>query len=385
MTEKIYYQDAYKTNHEATILQVIEHEKGWNVVTDSTIFYPEGGGQPADRGTINGIEVLDVQEEGNVIYHLLKEKPLNTSAMMEVDWDRRYDFMQQHTGEHILSGLIQKHWGGNNRGFHMGADFVTIDIDIPKLEWDKLMEIEALTNRVIKSNPRIRTDYTDREGLSAHPIRKEVKVDEDIRIITIDDADCCACCGTHVHQPLEIGLLKILKTEQYKGMTRIHFVCGERAYRDYRRRFDIVKETKQLLNADEESIVTRLNALQKEAEEIKYQLREKNKTAARYWAQSLIHAKDKNCLIRSFDKEEYDFLQELMMHIKEHFEHVVLIGEQEGRIIVHSRTQDIATWFKQNLSAYGGKGGGKAGQAQAKFENKADMDAFVQCLKDSLE
>ncbi len=292
MSIKKYYHDSYRTDYTAKILEVLEENERILVVTDETIFYPEGGGQPADCGTINDIEVLDVQERDGVIYHMLSEKPVGSFAQMKIDWDRRYDLMQQHTGEHLVSGLFLKLLGGNNKGFHLGADFVTIDIDIPKLGWEQLMIVENAANQKISENVLIQETLTDLAGLAEFPIRKQISAEGELRVVTIEDVDCCACCGTHVRSLAEVGMVKILKTEQYKGMTRIHLVCGKRAQQDYVQRFEITRELKRLLNADEERIVERTVHQKEEIDRLKKNLYEQKKLLAGLVAEACVQEKE---------------------------------------------------------------------------------------------
>ena len=385
MTKKIYYADPYKTEHEATILGLLDEEGKILLVTDESIFYPEGGGQPADHGTINGIEVLDVQESDGIIYHQLAGRPVGDLAQMKIEWARRYDLMQQHTGEHLLSGLFLKELGGSNKGFHLGADFVTIDIDIPKLSWEQLMRVENLANRKILENKAIREEMTDRSGLARFPIRKQVTAEGELRIVSIADADCCACCGTHVRSLAEVGTIKILKTEQYKGMTRIHFVCGMRAQQDYARRFEITRDLKRLLNADEERIVERVMLQKEEMERIKKRLYEQKLLLAEFIAKQCMEENEGNSIFRIFESYDSEQLALVENILNRHYDTIVLGSGVEKKLMAFTKTQvDFGMIFKENLVRFGARGGGKGARAQAVFENADAMEHFVQALRERI-
>ena len=385
MTKKIFYEDAYRTQYRANIIERIEDGKHYKLVCDATIFYPEGGGQPSDRGTINGIEVLDVQEQDGIILHIMTDKVQGEIAEMSIDWQRRFDFMQQHTGEHLLSGIILRECGGNNRGFHMGADFVTIDIDIPKMSWEMLGEIEEKVNAKIAEKTIVQDAITNREGLSRFPIRKEIKAQGDIRVVTIEGADCCACCGTHTSNLSEVGMLKILKTEQYKGMTRIHFVCGNRASKDYAKRFEITRELKKQLNADEERIVERVVALKNELEKAKFELYHNRQFLAKYMAKECLQENTQELLIKNFEQADYDLLMLLAEQLRGNYPTMIL-SSGDGRVVAETKkTLDMGALFKEALAKTDGKGGGKGSKAQAMFEDMQNMESFIRILKEKIE
>ncbi len=385
MTKKIFYEDAYRTQYRANIIKRIEDGKHYELICDATIFYPEGGGQPSDKGTINGVEVLDVQEKDGIIHHIMADKVQGEIAEMSIDWQRRFDFMQQHTGEHLLSGIILRECGGNNRGFHMGADFVTIDIDIPKMSWETLGEIEEKVNAKIAEKTVVQDAITNREGLSRFPIRKEVKAQGDIRVVTIEGADCCACCGTHTSNLSEVGMLKILKTEQYKGMTRIHFVCGNRACKDYIQRFEITRELKKQLNADEERIVERVVALKDELEKAKFELYHNRQLITKYMANECLQENTQELLIKNFERADYDLLMLLAEQLRGHYPTMIL-SSGDGRVVAETKkTLDLGALFKEALAKTGGKGGGKGPKAQAMFEDAQNMESFIQILKERID
>ena len=230
-TKKLYYDDPFLREFTARVLSCEETKGGFAVVLDRTAFYPEGGGQPADHGTLGGANVLDVHEKGGVVTHLC-DAPLNVGAEAAgaLDWARRFDHMQQHSGEHICSGLICARFGCDNVGFHMGADVVTIDFNA-EITWDELTEIEHAANRYIWEDHAIDADFYRGAALDAIDYRSKKPLEGDVRIVSFPGADCCACCGTHVLRSGQVGIVKFLSCQKFRDGVRIELLCGARAYR----------------------------------------------------------------------------------------------------------------------------------------------------------
>ena len=231
MTKKRYYDDPFLREFTARVLSCEEVKGGFAVVLDETAFYPEGGGQPADHGTLGMVRVLDVHEKGGVITHLCDGafEPGET-VRGAIDWARRFDHMQQHSGEHICSGLICERFHCDNVGFHMGADIVTIDFNAD-ISWDALMEIERRANQYIYEDHPIDIQFHRGAELDAIDYRSKKPLDGDVRIVAFPGADCCACCGTHVARSGQVGVVKFLSCQKFRDGVRIELLCGARAYR----------------------------------------------------------------------------------------------------------------------------------------------------------
>ncbi len=230
-TKKLYYDNPFLRRFAAVVTSCEEAKGGWAVTLDQTAFYPEGGGQPYDTGTLGGAQVREVREKDGVIVHLC-DAPLAAGAAVEgaIDWARRFDHMQQHSGEHICSGLICARFHCDNVGFHMGADAVTIDFnaDIP---WEALLEIEAEANRYIYEDHPIDIRLCRGAALDAIDYRSKKPLAGDVRIVSFPGADCCACCGTHVASSGQVGLVKFLSVQKFRAGVRIELLCGGRALR----------------------------------------------------------------------------------------------------------------------------------------------------------
>ena len=228
-TEKLYYADPFLKEFTATVLDCQAGKNGYTVTLDRTAFYPEGGGQPADHGTLDGAAVTDVHEKNGVIFHNVdRAVEIGKTVSGSIDWARRFDHMQQHSGEHICSGLICGRYGCDNVGFHMGTDIVTIDFnaDIP---WEELLEIEGQANRYIQEDHPIDIQFHRGAELDAIDYRSKKPLEGDVRIVAFLGADCCACCGTHVLRSGQVGLVKFLSVQKFREGVRIELLCGQRA------------------------------------------------------------------------------------------------------------------------------------------------------------
>lgn len=228
-TQKLYYLDAHQKTFTAAVLSCVPGKHGYDVVLDRTCFYPEGGGQPGDTGSLSGVRVTDTHERGDEIVHFC-DAPLVVGETVEgaIDYDRRFSFMQLHSGEHILSGIVHRRFGYENVGFHMGTDFVTIDFS-GMLGPDDLAAVEAEANEWIWKNIPIRITWPSPDELAAIPYRSKKELTGQVRIVTIPDVDICACCGTHVSNTGEIGFVKIFSCVKFHDGVRLEILCGRRA------------------------------------------------------------------------------------------------------------------------------------------------------------
>ncbi len=237
-TQKYYEADAYRREADAVILAAEPDGRGGGkLALDGTVFYPEGGGQPADHGTLTlpdgaRLTVTDVHEQGGVIWHRVDALPdtaaPGTAVTGRIDWAWRFDKMQQHTGEHILSGILHQMFGAENVGFHIGSDAVRMDTSVP-ISAEGLREAELAANRIVWQNVPVLITYPTREALAQMTYRSKKEIEGQVRIVTIPGADVCACCGTHTAATGAVGQIKILAAENYKGGVRLSIVCGERA------------------------------------------------------------------------------------------------------------------------------------------------------------
>lgn len=254
--EKLFYKDVHKTDFQATVSGCLRDEKSGHylVTLDRTAFFPEEGGQLADKGTLDGQEVLDVQIKNDVIYHAVaQEIPAGRTLEGHVDWEQRFDFMQQHSGEHIVSGLVHSRYGYDNVGFHLGLSDVTLDFN-GSLSLEQLREIEKEANNAVWRNLPILVTFPDQETLSRLEYRSKLELTKDVRIVEIPGVDTCACCAPHVDSTGQIGLIKVTSVQSHRGGVRVTILCGRRALADYTQKQDSVSAISSLLSAKQHQV-----------------------------------------------------------------------------------------------------------------------------------
>lgn len=228
-TEKVYYVNQFQRTLLSTVRSCTRVDGGWDVLLDRTIFYPTGGGQPCDLGWLGEAEVLDVREEaGEVVHRCNAPLAVGTQVQGQIDWARRFMLMQQHSGEHIVSGVVHARFGYENVGFHMGSDVITIDFS-GELSAQELAEVERAVNDVIYRNLPITYSYPDEQTLHTLSYRSKKELSGWVRIVQVGQADLCACCGLHVAHTGQIGLVKLLSTTRFRSGSRVELLSGQRA------------------------------------------------------------------------------------------------------------------------------------------------------------
>lgn len=249
MTRKLFYEDSHLSRFTARVTGCEEVSKGYLITLDATAFYPEGGGQPCDLGTLGGVGVLDVQEKGEDVIHLCAA-PLTVGETVEgvIDWERRFDLMQQHTGEHMVSGIVSARYGYHNVGFHMGAELITIDFDGP-IPSEALPQIEAEVNRAVWQDLRVDCSIPSPEELPSVPYRAKRELPWPVRIVQIPGIDSCACCGVHVGSTGEVGLVKLFSCVKFHQGVRIEMACGGRALRILNAAYEQNRQVSQAFSA----------------------------------------------------------------------------------------------------------------------------------------
>ena len=263
-TVRLYYENAFMQDFTAAVESCQAVKNGFAVILDRTAFYPEGGGQPADRGTLDGVPVTDVQEKDGVIVHTCAG-PLSVGQQVRgvIDWARRFDHMQQHSGEHIISGLLCSTFHCDNVGFHMGADVVTIDYNA-LITWEQALEVERRANAYIWADHPIRIWYPSAEELAALPYRSKKELTGAVRITEFPGADRCACCGTHVSSSGQVGLLKLLSCQKFRDGVRLELLCGQRALDCLAAGWEQARQIGQALSVKPQSAFAAVSRLQEE-------------------------------------------------------------------------------------------------------------------------
>ncbi len=380
-TQKLFYEDCHLREFAANVTDCRPAEGGYAVILDHTAFYPEGGGQACDLGTLNGIAVLDVREHGEEIVHLC-ESPLDVGAKVKgvIDWTRRFDLMQQHTGEHILSGLIHQAFGYHNSGFHVGKDVMEVDFDGP-ISYEAIQDLERKANEIIWQNLPVLCSVPDPETLSALFYRTKRELPWPVRIVEIPGCDSCACCGVHVAYTGEVGLIKILSCVKLRQGVRLEMVCGGRAY-DYMRR--IFEENRQVSQCFSANILETGSAAAKMNEAL---AQEKYRSAGLQTQIFEYIVKDnagkENVLLfkDNLTSAQLRQLAELLCAQRGGF--VAVFSGEDGAYsyCLASQNQDVSTLGRAMTQALNGRGGGKPQFQQGSLRaTQREIAAFFEGL-----
>lgn len=360
MTEKLYEHDPYLSRHSATVLSCDEHGGKYEVVLDRTAFFPEGGGQACDTGTIDNAPVTDVQIQNGIITYLCDEPlPVGGSVICEIDAAQRLRRMQCHSGEHIISGLIHRLHGLDNVGFHLGSSDVTLDTS-GTLSDDELQRIEYLANEAVAKNVPIRAIYPTPDELSRYDYRSKLDLTDGVRLIEIPGYDLCACCAPHVRRTGEIGMIKLISHINYKGGLRIHMLCGARALDDYSMRCAQTSAIGELLSVKDHecadavaSLLSRLDDSKRERNELVRSIIAREAEAARPTDGNLVFV-----LPQAFAQG----LRELVnLALPKCGGICAAFAGSDGTytFIAASTGVDLRAISKEMLSALSGKGGGR--------------------------
>ena len=374
-TEKLYYQDPYLTTFTAMVLTCEPAKTGFLVTLDRTAFYPEGGGQPADHGTLGAAAVTDVHEKDGVIFHTC-DAPVETGAAVEgsIDWPRRFDHMQQHSGEHILSGLLCSLYDCDNVGFHLGADTVTIDYN-RELTWEQVLEAERRANETIWADTPVEITFPSPEALEQLHYRSKKELTGQVRIVTFPGADCCACCGTHVRRAGEVGLIKVLSCQKFREGVRMEILCGQRAYRYLSQVYDQDHAVAQLLSVKPQDTLAAVERQNAELTAAKQRMTELEDQLFSLRAQALTGLGD---VLLVEPPMRPDGARKLADAVAKAAGGLAAVFSGEGNSHVYALVQadggDITPLVKRLNAALSGRGGGRNGFAQGSVQ--ADESAI---------
>ncbi len=401
-TIRLYQQDPYLRSCESKVLSV--DLKKSCITLDRTVFFPEGGGQPSDMGIISGafgnLEIEHVFELDGIVYHQFKNgtsytvdtEIVGSTVTCHLDWNRRFVHMQRHCGEHILSAAFYELFGGVNRGFHMGADYMTIDISLEENPdftqmTDEMMRLAELeSNRMVWDNLPVTTRYfKHRHEADGLPMRKALNVEEDIVLVCVGDeskaAGCVACCGTHPRTTGQVGLIKLFRWENYKGMIRITFDAGPNALANCRMEADIIKDLCVQFSSDEKNLMEKIQQREQRNREIRQELYEIKQAYLRGKANDIIERFSDPAGVISV---KYELLKaddllamaKMLSDIKNKL--IALISVKESTLILLSDGQpDCNKIVKDNAQVWRGKGGGRANNARAMFPSMEELDCFL--------
>lgn len=376
-TEKLYYADPFCYDFTAAVTGCEKGKSGWIVTLDRTAFYPEGGGQPADHGILGGVNVVDVHEKDGVILHTC-DKPLTVGERVEgkVDWDRRFDHMQAHSGEHIVSGILCSMLGYDNVGFHMGADCVTIDFNGPVTE-EQLAEVERRANERIWADAPVEIFYPDSEELAVLDYRSKKELTGQVRIVRFPGADTCACCGTHVVRAGQVGLVKLLSCQTFRSGVRIEMLCGRRALEYLSTVAAQNRLVAQSLSAKPEASFAAVSRLKEEADDLKFRLLTMENAD---FARQAEEWRDKGDVLLFREGLSADGVRRLTIAVAETCGgRAAVFGGVDGdyKYAIGCPGGDLRSFTKEMNAALNGRGGGKPEFVQGGVgATKAEIEAF---------
>lgn len=411
MTTEKYYQHDVDCHELNGRIEAIQNDgKSTRIIMDRTVFFPTGGGQPCDTGTIvtpdgTSVSVVDVQEdkESGIISHTIEIDPSETDALQvgmtvtqKLNEDRRRVNTQRHTGEHILTGAFIQLFGGANKGFHMGGEYVTIDMDYDgkKLTEEQVRAAEKLANEVIWANlPVTVSTFPNREEASVMPTRKPVTQDGEITIVTIGDLesphDCVACCGTHFHRTGEVGLIRIHKFEPNKGMNRIYFECGDRALESMQSDDTLLRSVQERFSAGSHDLLQKMDIRDEKEAELRQDctgLRQYYRDREMARITSLLHRDTPDFYQDSFTLVSPDDLLKLGFAIMEDEAApalMALVHRPSHTVLLFSDgSRNCGALVKEHAKSLGGRGGGRPDQARALMPNEDAVEKFIESLKE---
>ncbi|MGG3306740.1 alanyl-tRNA editing protein [Paenibacillus lautus] len=388
MTKKLYYESAYIREWETRITRRLEREDGTYLVMEETAFYPHGGGQPCDLGWIDKIPVLDVVQEEGEILHRVERLPEKEEVSCRLDWNRRFDHMQHHSGQHLLSAICLEVCQAETLSFHLGQDYTTIDIARSDLSQAQLMMLELEINDQIYLNRKVTNYFVSREQAAALPLVKQPKVTGDIRIVEIEGIEYNACGGTHVSATGEIGMIKLLRAEKQKGHMRIYFKCGYRALNEFNAGMEILGSLSARFNTGKEEILDRIAKWDQEQKQLQADLNTVKAENDAYLAGKLLADRQGSLIKHVFADKPLKDMQNLAAKLTEEAELIVLfVSNADNKLVLAQGGKSglaCGAFFKQYLADYSGKGGGSDKMAQAGFATGEHAMAFYHFAAQSL-
>ena len=374
-TRELFNEDAYLKEFDAKVLYCETDKKGYALILDQTAFYPEGGGQPYDQGRLNDVFVKEVHRKDGVIIHYT-DTPLETGSIVHgvIDFERRFDLMQQHSGEHVFSGLVHKYFGYDNIGFHLGEEEVVLDFSGP-LDSEQVKFLEEKTNEAFQKNTAVKVSYPSREELDVLDYRSKKELNGKIRIVSIEDCDTCACCGTHVKQIGEVTLAKVLSLNNKRGNARIAVLFGKRAVIYIMKVMEEADQISVALSKNPTQIYDGVKHLQ---EEYFNKCQQLNLLYTNYFEKK--YEESKNCdLYVTFEEGcSMDTLRHFADRMSDKAKVTAGLlkkSESEYQYVIFSKSVNVREKAKAFNEALGGKGGGDVTMVQG----------FVHAGKEAIE
>lgn len=390
MTEKLYWKEPYSRKFVGKIVKKGQRENGFKIVLDRTLFYPTSGGQLCDHGFINGIRVIDVIEDGEDIVHTVEGEPGEDEVFGEIDWERRFDNMQQHTGQHILSQSFLNILGAETLSSNLGEEVSLIEIGISRIDWDDIERVEDFANKVVHEDREVLTHILKGEEWKKFPLRKPPPQGKGIRIVEIKDFDFSACGGTHLSRTGEVGLIKVIGWERIRGNIRVEFLCGKRGIKDYQRKHKILKNLSL-------SLTVGLNELCDSILKMKEELLSERKRTAKleeklidFEIKEILSSQEGILVKKIFEGMDLKNLRKIASRIISLRKCVIMIGSrgEKGNLIIactEGMPLDLREFLGMAEEKLKGKGGGAKNFIQVGGETKLLEHAIKEIEREILK
>ncbi|MCC3669476.1 MULTISPECIES: DHHA1 domain-containing protein [Terrisporobacter] len=391
--EKLFYIDSYIKNFTAEIEEIKEMNNKYHVLLDKTAFFPGGGGQYCDLGTIDNMSVEDVYEENDKIYHVLDKKPNRIHKVKcEIDWDRREYGMQHHFGQHVISACFNNEYKAKTVGFHLGKDFATVDIE-GFFKEDDIIKIESMCNEIIRENIPVEFLNINKKEAKKLKIKDDLsKLSNDIRVVKFGDLDINLCCGVHVKNTLDLRVIKIKKFEKYKKATRIEFLCGTKAIDEMLKRDNYLNKICKMLSSNEEGAYQGIEKLNNKINEANKENRKLEEIISNYEMKEMIEEAEKNgsmnIIIKTYEDKNMNYINKIANKITETENNIGLFAlinnDRLNLLFACSKNLekiDMNILLKDSIKLVDGKGGGSKTLAQGGGKNNGNLDSLFDYVK----
>ena len=391
MTERLYFEDAYLKEFDGRVLERLIHQGRPAVVLDRTCFYPEAGGQPSDRGVLGGAGVVHVFEDGERIVHVLDRELNGTEVRGVIDWTRRFDHMQQHTGQHILSQCFVEILDGETRSFHLGEQVSTLEIGTSSISEDGLERVESRANEVVFEDREVRTYFVEPDQVATIPLRRPPKKEGTIRVVEVSGFDFSACGGTHCRRTGEVGLIKVIRWDKIRNNLRFEFLCGGRARKDYSDKNRSVLEISQKFSVHERDAASAVEKTLQEARQTRKRLKQLQEALAGFEAWEIIQKEPGRLILRVWVEKTAGEAKLLALNVTRRADRVVLFavrgGERDHFIFACSEKMplNMRELVPLVMERAKGKGGGGSSLVEIVAEKGSDLEAVLAAAEEHLK
>ncbi|OGD21860.1 MAG: hypothetical protein A2W03_10750 [Candidatus Aminicenantes bacterium RBG_16_63_16] len=389
-TRRLFFEDAYRREFAATVTEILVHEGQPAVVLDRTCFYPESGGQPADAGTLDGAKVVGVHESGPQIVHVLDREVRGPEVRGAIDWERRFDHMQQHTGQHILSQCFIECLDGETKSFHLGAEASTLEIGLAAASDGDLARVEDRANSIILDNREVKTYFVPEDNIESVPLRRPPKKSGLIRVVEVSGFDYSACGGTHCRRTGEVGLIKVIRSEKIRNNLRFEFLCGRRALRDYAWKNKLVESLAASLSVHDRDVSAAVEKLTGESRDMRKRLRRLEEALAVYEAKDIIGRSESRIVTRVWTDRTAEGAKLLALNIIRSGDLAALFGVAGGERdhLVFAASEKLGLNMRELVSVAQAiapaRGGGSPSLVEMVIDKGADLEAVLAAAADYL-